>query len=121
MMAYDGTDIELTNRSPRYSDQSSRWIDQRIIGKWTGGKTISSYGGLGNASITSENAYLFRLDGTYESLDAYGKYEKGVYFILNDISANSLMLRMGERNELFNFYENNNKMRDLFGNWFTKN
>ncbi|MBK8483652.1 MAG: hypothetical protein IPL31_04705 [Saprospiraceae bacterium] len=120
ILCISGTDIELTNATPVYSDQSSRQIDQRIIGKWNGSKTYNS--GYGGGSSIHEKIYLFRANGTYEFKSSSamsgrgwssvndGDLIKGGYFILW-ITDSKNIINIGGTQLVYELFNNNQSMK----------
>ncbi len=120
ILCYSGIDIELTNSEPIYSDQSSRQIDQRIIGKWRGSNTYNS--GYNSGSSISEKLYLFREDGTYEykssssfsgpgwSSSSDGDVIKGGYLILW-LTEDKSFMNVGGSQIMYEMFNNNQSMK----------
>lgn len=120
LLCISGVDIELTNGIPVYSDQSSRQIDQRIIGKWRGSKTYNS--GYGGGSSINEKLYLFREDGTYEhkssssfsgsgwSSSSDGDVVKGGYLLLW-LTEDKSFMNIGGRQVMYEMFNYNRSMK----------
>lgn len=66
-----GVQFELTNRQAlnQQKGNASNSIDNRLLGVWSGSSSHTSYGGVGDASISFGQAYGFKADGTYEYKD----------------------------------------------------
>lgn len=120
ILCISGIDIELTNGEPLYSDQSSRQIDHRIIGKWRGSNTYNS--GYNSGSSISEKFYLFRSDGTYEfkssssfsgpgwSGGSDGDVVKGKYLLLW-LTEDKSFINVGGQQMMYELFNNNRSMK----------
>lgn len=115
--------FNLNKKSSYQSNTNSAGnIDPRLIGLWVGSSSYTSRGGVGTASISRGYRYLFKQDGTYQTISESGgggDYWSGTSsggvetgnFQVSSINSDGGFINLNGTQLEYTFFDSGNKMK----------